>query len=247
MDQKLILVWTFRPVDYFEDVIDADDYAIAIGNGKVEITVSQQLYDATPELRKRLYHVVNSRFLGVQLLTHQPYQLTDNPVRRSRADGTNKGIVYAEVEESFSMDVDVEILVIDRDGNVIVGPCADGIGRKKELAELAALAVAQDALAGSLLGMYDKAVRDPENELIHLYEIREALSKEFGGESGACATLGVSRKEWSHLGELANDPQIGQGRHRGKNVGSLRDATATELEEARAIARKLVEQYMKRY
>jgi hypothetical protein len=36
-----------------------------------------------------------------------------------------------------------------------------------------------------------------------------------------------------------------QGRHRGKQLGALRDATASELSEAREIARRMVEGYLR--
>ena len=79
---------------------------------------------------------------------------------------------------------------------------------------------------------------------MHLYEVQEAVATKFGGVGAARIALGVSRASWSRLGQLANDEPLKQGRHRGKKVGNLRDATEGELNEARSIARFVVESYL---
>lgn len=87
------------------------------------------------------------------------------------------------------------------------------------------------------------AVVDPNNELVHLYEIRDALAKKFGREGACCKVLHFSSSQWSRLGRLANSEPLNQGRHRGKSLGKLRDTTEAELQEARNIARNFVEAY----
>ena len=88
------------------------------------------------------------------------------------------------------------------------------------------------------------SVKDPANELVHLYEIQDALSKYFGNDTAARKALGVSINKWRRLSSLANDPSLKQGRHRGLSLGALRDATKEELKEARNIAQSLVETYL---
>jgi hypothetical protein len=87
------------------------------------------------------------------------------------------------------------------------------------------------------LNSYKAAVDDPANELVHLYEIRDALAGHYGGDAAARAKLGISEKEWKRLGILANDAPLKEGRHRGRHSKKLRHATAAELDEARKIAR----------
>ena len=87
-------------------------------------------------------------------------------------------------------------------------------------------------------------MRDPNNELVHLYEIREALSTKFAGENAARSALGISSSQWARLGQLCNNEPLWQGRHRGKTGGALRDATEGELTEARGIARAMIEAYL---
>ena len=71
------------------------------------------------------------------------------------------------------------------------------------------------------------------------------LRDSFGGQKAAYAALGLSRRDWSRLGRLANDEPLRQGRHRGKKMGQLRDATPDELKEAQAIAVAMIEGYLK--
>ena len=92
-------------------------------------------------------------------------------------------------------------------------------------------------------GSYDAAVRDPNNELVHLYEVREALSVRFDGEHGARSALGIGSSRWPRSGQLCNNEPLRQGWHRGKTGGVRRDATEGELTEARGITRCLIEAY----
>jgi len=88
------------------------------------------------------------------------------------------------------------------------------------------------------------AVRDPNNELVHLYEIRDALVVKFGGDAATRTTFRISRAQWSRFGARCNDELLRQGRHRGNNAGAFRDATEGELMEARGIARTMIESYL---
>jgi hypothetical protein len=56
--------------------------------------------------------------------------------------------------------------------------------------------------------------------------------------------MGLNATDWSRLGRLANSEPLKQGRHRGKSAGGLRDASESELVEARNIARSFVEAYL---
>jgi hypothetical protein len=95
-----------------------------------------------------------------------------------------------------------------------------------------------------MLAFYKAAINDPDNELVHLFDIWEALKTRFKGVNAAQTALAISDSERRKLGILANNDPLSQGRHRGKKVGELRDATETELEEARGIVRNMIEAYL---
>jgi hypothetical protein len=97
----------------------------------------------------------------------------------------------------------------------------------------------------ALLRSYEDSVRDSNNELLYLYEIRDAFSLKFGGEIAAISALKtISRSEWSWFGNLCNNEPLRQGRHRGKRYSELRDATDDELSKARRFAQAMIEAYL---
>lgn len=106
-----------------------------------------------------------------------------------------------------------------------------------------ASAVDKEPLLRSLLESYSRAVGDPANELVHLYEVRDALSKYYRGERNARSALEIVAGEWDRLGRLANAEPVDQSRHRGKHTGGPRPATAEELAEARAIVKSWIEKF----
>lgn len=241
-----MLEWKFSPSDYFEEVVEItrDDYTMTIADGQAQAKIDPARYDATPSMLKVLHEALNDRFLGVQLLTHRAYELSKPTMTRVHADGRRDIFIEAEPATCVMSGGDVDFRVTDRDGNVLSDSKLDRIERKRSLAELVASYRATDELLPSLLQSYGAAIRDPNNELVHLYEIRDALAKKFGGESATRATLGMTSPHWSRLGDLCNNQPLRQGRHRGKTSEPLRDANEKELAEARSIARAMIEGYL---
>lgn len=243
----VVLEWQFSPPDYFEEriTISRKDYVMVIDSGHVKATIASAVYDADPSMRTSLHEALNDRMHGVQLLSHRPFELSKPTVIRLHPGGRRDISVELEGEQLKLSGGVVDVQVIDKDGNVVSDSKRDRIEKKKNLAELVSTYRVGDMLLTSLLKSYDAGVRDPDNELVHLYEIRESLSTHFGGEASARATLGLSSSEWSRLGQLSNSAPLRQGRHRGKSVGTLRDATEAELAEARGIFRGMIEAYLR--
>ena len=245
MNAVVILEWQFSPPDYFEVPvsISRDGYTMTIADGKVEARIDSATYDTTPSMRRVLHDALNYRFLGVQVLSHRAYELSKSTMTRVHPDGHREIIVFMEpFHEKISFHR-VDIKATDIHGKVI-DTKRDRIEKKKSLAELVSTYSSTDTLLPSLLQSYNKAVRDPDNELVHLYEIRDALADNFGGESAARSALSISSSKWSRFGRLCNNEPLRQGRHRGKSGRALRDATEGELTEARDISRAMVEAYL---
>ena len=78
MSAVYVIEWTFSPPDYFEQSIsiERDDYEMWIERGKVEARVKEEHYDDEHQMRDQLHEFLNDRLLGVQLLIHQPYELS---------------------------------------------------------------------------------------------------------------------------------------------------------------------------
>lgn len=246
MNEVVILEWKFTPPDYFEETIDIlrHDYAMTIADGKVEAKIESAIYDANPSIRQVLQGSLNDRLLSAQLLTHRPYELSSSTTTRVHPDGRRDISIELESGSYVMSGGSVDFRITDKDGNIIADSKRDRIERKKSLAELVSTHRASDGLLAAMLRSYDAGVRDPNNELVHLYEIRDALSVKFDGENSARTALTITASQWSRLGQLCNHEPLRQGRHRGKTGEVLRDASESELVEARGIARAMIEAYL---
>jgi hypothetical protein len=245
-DDIIVLEWNFSPSDYFEEPvqIDGSNYLMTIEKGKVQARIDPAVYGKDHKMRDELHDSLNYRFLGVQLLTHERYELSKASMYRLHSDGCKDITIFPESCSSATSVGPVNLILKDKNGRIQSDSRQERVQRKKHLSELAEKYAAQDPLVSSLLDSYKAAVNDPDNELVHLFEILEGLKIKFGGDDSARKTLGISKAQWSRLGQLANDPTLRQGRHRGGKVGALRDATEAELKEARNIARLLIESYL---
>lgn len=245
MPDEYLLEWTFTPPNLLEDRVEfrTGHALFVVHDGKAEAHVPVDNYPEDHSLRLELHRQLETRFRAAQVLYHRSYTLSNPTVARLHSDGRRSAWVFPEVGTATASEMRSDVTVTDAVDNTVVNTRQARIDRRNSFADDAASHV-DDAVLNSMLASYAAAVNDPQNELIHLYEIREALAKHFGGQNGATDALGISSAKWSRLGRLADRDPLAQGRHRGKDVGALRDATEEELEEARAIARKMIEAYV---
>lgn len=199
----VVLEWQFSPADYFEEpiTISRTDYVMVIDSGHVTATIASAVYDADPSMRTSLHESLNGRMQGVQLFSHRPFTLSKPTVIRLHPDGrrdVSVEVVGQQIKVSLGV---VDVQTRDSDGNVVSDSKRDRIAAKMSLAELVSTHGRGDAVSESLLKSYATSVNDPDNELVHLYEVREALSAHFGGERPARAALNLSLTGglWSRL------------------------------------------------
>lgn len=246
MPAVFLLEWTFTPANLFEERVEFsfDVGVFVIDAGKVEARIPEEAYPPDHSLRAELHEQLNTRFLAAQVLSHKAFTLSKPTVMKVHADGRRDAWLFAESATLTISGGTVDFVVKDAAGNLIRDTKRERIEHRKDLANTAA-SMAEDPVASSILRSYSAAVNDPANELVHLYEIRDALGTHFQGEKAAIAALGITSAQWSTLGRLANEEPLREGRHRGKKLGALREATKAELEQARAIARALVQGYLR--
>lgn len=246
MNPIVLFEWSFSPSDYFEEAIEIshDNYNMLINDGKVVAKVDAAIYDKNPLIRKELHDSLTSRFQAVQALTHRIYDLPTNSIMiREYSDGHREMFIELE-SQCFTLSAgSLDIQITDKDESIVSDSRKDRIEKKKNFTELVARHCADTVLA-ALLGSYEAAVHDPNNELLHLYEIRDALADKFGKANTARNKLLITTTQWSRLGQLCNNEPLYQGRHRGKANGVLRDATESELSEARGIAIAMIKGYL---
>jgi hypothetical protein len=237
-----VLEWTFSPSDYFEQpiVINREKFQMQIMGGKIIAKVNEKNFEEDQSLREKIHTSVNDRFLGVQFLTHKPYELSKPSLYKLHPDGRKDYFIQVESAVVVSDVGSTDILITDKNGKIIADTRKDRIEKKKSIAELVEKHKCVNPILDSILTSYHNAVKDPDNELVHLYEIRESMVITFGDENVTRNKLGISKNEWSEFGDLANNAPLKQGRHRGKHLGVLHDATNDELNKARTFAQKII-------
>lgn len=241
----VLVQWAFTPGDFFEDAVTIrhGGCAYVITSGRVEARIPGNLDEpATAALVQQLEEALHGYFLAAQLVRQRRYELSRDAVIELRPDGTRN--VHIEVGEAVMVIEGHAPRVVIKGLNETVkyDSEAESIGRTKSLAELMGKHFASDAVLASMMRSFDAAMRDPDNELVHLYEIRDAV-KGLISRDGA-KSLGVAKDALSRFGTLCNAEPVRQGRHRGSHAGfELRDATECELQEARSTASALIEGY----
>ena len=206
--------------------------------GVVRITLRTPSDPIDSQLQNRITKEVEGLLRLRQLLAHRPFQLNAASVYQHHSDGTRSISVSAGDGEFLSAVGQCDFVIRDACGAVVQDTKAERIKEHTDFIDAVIPKLANSPTLTALLASYNTAVNDPANELVHLYEIRDALGKYYRGEAQACKEL-QSDKEWQRLGILANRAPVKEGRHRGKR-SILRRATAAELDEARKITRGLI-------
>ena len=255
--------WQYTPADFFVDpfrehVLDCD---MQIGDGTALATIPAEVYEKTPSLRQQLHRFLDARLKVQQFKTARAYQLDDGSLTEFHDDGKRTRHLTMFISANISVSADLKIT--DSTGRTIFDSSAERARarlaheqKRRDLETLdKQLAVdieqyyrkhtrREETVVSSLLSSYLASCNDPENELVHLYEIRDAIKKRFGGEISARQALAVSKAEWSEFGRLADNEPLAQGRHRGSFSGRLRAATDEELVAARLFAKKLLRSFL---
>ena len=240
------LEWKYSPKNYFEEpiVFKEAGFVLEISGGIALAKVEPSFYSQEPDIKEYLTQLLESRFQAVQIMSHKDYTLTKPSRTDLRKDGGKN--VFVEVEPmviKVSMG-SPDIVIRDKDGNIVADTKRDRLQKQRWFSEVVAKYRGKDHTLDQILKSYQMAVKDAKNELVYLYEIRDALAKRFKNAKSARQKLGISKNEWDTLGRLANQEPLEQGRHRGKAVGSLRPAGIQELDTARKCASRLVELYL---
>lgn len=246
MPATFLLEWTFAPPDLFEERIEysARNASFVIDAGRADARIPDDGAQDPGALHTELHEDLNAQFLAAQALSHRAYTLTKPKVSRLHDDGRRDAWIFVEGVASMAVvGGTVDFKIQDAAGNVTRDTRKERIEHRKTVASLAAASI-DDPAVDSILRSYAAAVSDPRNELIHLYEIREALATQFGGKDKVKVALNISETKWSTLGRLADNEPLREGRHRGEQLGALRDAKKEELETARKIAREMIEAYL---
>lgn len=245
-DIKVVLLeWTYIPENYLERPISIsfDGGTLQIENGSALATVDPQVFQSDVTLSEKLTGKIESRLNAVQLMTHKEFVLSKATRTDIRKDGKRNFHVGGVSVLKITMG-SVDVVVKDKDGNIISDTKRERLEKQEWYASLIEKFRLSDTTLGQMLRSYQASVSDPDNEFVHLYEIRDSLVSKFGSKKIAASELDINNKQWDVIGRLANSSPLKQGRHRGSSAGALRDATAVELKDFRESVVLLIEKYL---
>lgn len=246
MEEYYLLEWQYTPIDYFENNEEfvCDYGVITVLNGQAKLKLSPSMYLPDHSLRMQLHNELEFRFLFASFLNQRSYSLTKPIVSLVYTDGRKSTWPFPEgLAMSISGSAIVDVVLHDSEGKVVRDSRKDRVECTNKLNSLA-LRNKGNIILNKLLGSLKASIDDPNNEFVHLYEIIDCLAVHFGKELIATNFLEFDRDKWRKLGKLTNNKNISQGRHRGQRLGKLRDASVSELNEARKIAREIIESYL---
>jgi hypothetical protein len=246
MKEIVVLEWIFAPIDYLEQPIPitGDNYEMTIDKGKVEARIEAQYYDSEPNFRMKLHESLKSRFYAASILNRRPFELSEPSMNRIHPDGRIDRYLFAQPGKYVVTGCTADMTLTDRNGKVVRDTRGERIRKREGIADLVEKHRANSPILQGILDSWYASLLKPENELVYLYDVRDALSTEFGGKEATCRALSISDELWGRFGYLANEEPLKQGRHRGRNLEILRDATEDELVEARTFIRELIEKYL---
>ncbi len=243
---KIYLKWTYTPGDFFEvkETNLLPDYEHTIEDGRVIVVMDLNEYQTLPGILDHLNDLLLTIFRGAALVTQKPFTLTSTGQEIIHPGGQNEVILQLGTSSHKNIGQKIDLISKDPSGNVITDTKLDRVKKRERFSKLSAKYKNSDPVVESILISFEKSQNNPNVELVHLYEIRDALKKKFNGGGAAKKELGISNSKWERLGILADTLPLNQGRHSGQHIGLLRDATESELQEARDIAVEMVIAYL---
>lgn len=244
MLSKTELEYAYVPSRYFESEMTfaIQGGVLRIDEGRAVVTLAEPRALTAGDLLA-FTEAVRNVFLARQVLAHSRFKLDGPSIVQQSSDGRRDVTLHVHsprVEVRANLP---DIRVTDPDGRVVVDTRTQRLAEHQAFITLLAPRLPSSATLRRMLQGYCAAVDEPANEMVHLYELRDAVATHYGSANAAQASLGISAAEWNGLGRLANTVPIFEGRHRGRHIQPLRPATDEERALARQIARRILERF----
>lgn len=241
--------WVYKPANGISGTLEyPSEYGMLFfSHGRVVTKIDPNTSHWDVLYGDKLSAIVKSIIDGISLLEHKDISL-DGPSRvDTSVDG--KKHYHLSINETIHVSCSissVELIVHDKNGNLVSNPVEERKQKAVEFSVLINKYKKNDDYINKMIASYYASIRDPKNELIHLYEIRDTISSIFASDKEAMKILNISKREWDVLGILANKEPLLEGRHRGdfKDGIEKRAATTSELLRARKSAVGLIEKYL---
>lgn len=244
-DAKTVLEWTYTPKSLFESPCHFTFAGgqITIADGTIRGEFDDSCYGRGLEFRDEVHAHVETVFMAQQVQVCENFTLSAASMVREHADGHRDVTGFLEPFHLKMSAGRADFILRNANGEIIQDTKVERLQKQQDFRDRVATLTSSSLVLKRMLQSFRNALIDDDNLLIHLYEVREALTSEYGGDIKVRKALSVSSVDWSRFGQLANNEPIQEGRHRGKHTG-LRLATKAETEWALSFAQRLIEEYV---
>lgn len=242
---KVLIEWTYMPKSFLEDTHELGfcDNIIHFKHGLITLEMNEKMIKLHHDLISDAEEIIKKYLDGISIQSHCIYKLSRKATKYLDENGQIKKLSVGIISVgSGSSAGNLDIQITEKGGTIRYDSKKERIAKNKFWGKLTSDVKAEDQV---LLRMYSNAIKEPENELIHLFEILEYISEKFGGRDKARKKLSILKSDINTFATIVNDPHIKEGRHRGKKADKLRRASPEELKFARRIAKKLMSKYLK--
>jgi hypothetical protein len=224
--ERTELEWKYQPDDFFEAPYRYSDseYELSVEGGRVIATLCVPQDPVNEELDARIRGQVEDLLLTRQIQVRRLYDL-QGPRIYQHVEGRRNVVIQVPAAAVVVSVGQPDFIIRDAAGNIVRDSRAERIAEHTQQLYFITSKLAQSPELREMMKSYSRSIEDPSNELLYLYEIRDALSKHYGGEGEARVALSISNAEWKRLGRLANEQPLEQGRHRGKHLVGRRAAS----------------------
>ena len=242
-EETVEIQWVYTPADFFDEKVERNckGYSVEIEGGRATARMSAAFYRPGGDFQHALAEELRSYFRLWQLDRRRVFEIRGPSVRRMHPDGRTDITIVVDGVVCVSEVGNLNLVSTDANG-VVHDARREQFEAMKRLVELR-LRHASDPTAHRMLESHAGSIATPGEELVYLYEIWDALMEKFQGRENARSVLNISPEKLTTFYDLTCNLPLRQGRHRGR-FDALRDATTEELEQARKIAREMVEQYI---
>jgi hypothetical protein len=243
--ESVVIQWDYTPADYFpaEVSFETKDAALNIHDGKIAATLKASGETPDGRLVTSIRDSVEDVFIARQLRNLKEFHIQGYSMQRTSADGKKHTTVFLQGGSFAVSGAEAHMNVRDSTGKIISDSRADQVNEALKLASVIS-ARNRDNLGKWIVERLRAGIADKTNELVHYYDVLDAVKTRFGGNKTACKKLGIAERTWSRLGDLANTAPLLEGRHRGLHFGRLRKATSSELSEARSCILEISSKYL---
>jgi hypothetical protein len=229
--ENIKIRWTYQPKDFFEF-----EPQLGIGwvvrDGEASLTLNNENYlERYESSAKNAENFLKAWFNASAIIANKTYTLLPPAIEEYSSNGQKQVKVNISGVACIVAAPQIDILIKDEAGNITTDTREERKAKTHKLYQLLSKNYS-DPYALKVLKSRLEAIKDVQNEFVHLREITEALKEKYGDYQKAAFNLRLPIPEWRALERIINESEINRSPHRGQSITN-REPTNEELSKVR--------------